>query len=190
MLTSQCVNSLQGASRGLHFITENLPRQHSDSDLSWRTEGRLDQLHVRATGVNDQHSGGRQMNGADKPLAHLTLFESCVSTIQAWRSEQWVQETRTHAAVWIIWIGLKIDRVTVKFATAPRAKVNAPSVSAIASSTEAEEQRVQQIDELSPSDIFLSKSKPTLWAPLIYCNYYNLSPSLLYSLSHISSLII
>lgn len=36
-----------------------------------------------------------------------------------------------------LWTGLKIDQVTVKVATAPRAKVNAASVSATASSTEA-----------------------------------------------------
>ncbi len=88
MLTSGCVNRLPGASQGLHFITDNLQGQHSDSDLSWRTEGRSDRLHVRPTGVNDRHSGGRWMNSADKLLAHLTLFESCVSTVKTARPEQ------------------------------------------------------------------------------------------------------
>lgn len=55
-----------------------------------RTQWRSDQLHVRQTGVNDRHSGGRRMNGADKLLACLTLFESCVSTIKTGRVEQWV----------------------------------------------------------------------------------------------------
>lgn len=85
---SECVNRLPSVSKGLQFITENPPRQHSDSDLSWRTEGPSDQLHVRATGVNDRHSGGRWMNGADKLLAHQTLFESCISTRKTGRSEQ------------------------------------------------------------------------------------------------------
>lgn len=40
-----------------------------------------------------------------------------------------------------IWIGLKIDRVTVKFATAPTAKVNAQSVSAPAGSRNKEYNR-------------------------------------------------
>lgn len=54
----------------------------------------------------------------------------------------------THACSSVdIRTGLKIDQDTIKFATAPRAKVNAASVSATASSAEAEEQRVQ-IDEL------------------------------------------
>lgn len=92
MLTSQCVHTSPRASQGLHSITDNLPRQH---------EGTSDKLHVRPAGVNDHHSGGRRMNGADKPLGYLTLFESCVSTMKTGRSEQEVQETHTHAAVWI-----------------------------------------------------------------------------------------
>lgn len=107
MLTSQCVHTSPRASQGLHFITDNLPRQH---------EGTSDKLHVRPAGVNDHHSGGRRMNGADKPLGYLTLFESCVSTMKTGRSEQEVQETHACSSV-DIWIGLKIDQVTVKLAT-------------------------------------------------------------------------
>lgn len=57
-------------------------------------------------------------------------------------------------------MGLKIDQVTVKFATTPQAKVSAPSASATVSSTEAEEQGVQQLDKLTSTDMFYSRSKP------------------------------
>lgn len=72
MLTCECVNRLSGAVQGLHVITGNLSRQHSDSGLSRKTEGLSDQLHVRPTGVNDHHLGGRWMSDADIALTHLT----------------------------------------------------------------------------------------------------------------------
>lgn len=106
------------------------------------------------------------------------------------QNSEYKRHARTHARSGVdIWMGLKIDQVTVKFATAPRAKVNAPSVSAAVSSTEAEEQRVQQIHELTANDMLSSKSKPRVWAPLIYFNYFNLSPSLSYSLPNFSQLL-
>lgn len=153
-LMGECVNRPPGVSQGLRFVTENLPRKHSDSDLSWRAEGWSDQLHVRATGVNDRHSGGRWMNGAGKLLAHQTLFESCISTNKEGEvGTVSTRDTRICSSV-DTWTGLKIDQDTIKFATD---KVNAASVSAIASSTEAEEQGVQ-IDELTSSDTFQAKS--------------------------------
>lgn len=93
-------------------------------------EGRSDQLHVRPTSVNDRHSGGRPMNGADKLLSPTNIIwvmrlpyrDGEVGTVSP-------RDERIYSSV-DIWTGLKIEQVTVKFAAATQAKVNAASVSA------------------------------------------------------------
>lgn len=87
----------------------------------------------------------RGMNDADEPLDHLTLFESCACTVKD-REAGTASAGDRHAYGGVgVQPGLKIDRVTVKFATAPRGKVDAPSVSATVG-TEAGEQRGRQRD--------------------------------------------
>lgn len=142
-------------------------------------DGWSDQLHVRPTGMNDRHSGERWMNGADKLLAHLILFESPNFTVKTRRSEEWVQETHTYSST-DIKMDLKIDQVTGKFAITSRAKVSAPSALAIVSSTEAKEQTVRQLDKLTSTDMVFSKSKPLcglLWSTSTISVPFFLSPS-------------
>lgn len=59
--------------------------------------------------------------------------------------------------------GLKIGRVTVKFATAPRGKVDAPSVSATVQSPR---HRSKEDDRMTSSHIFLRKPELALRAAL------------------------
>lgn len=129
LLTSECVNRLPGASRGLHFTTENLPRQHVDSDLK-------DSVTIRSVAC--------ETDRREWPPFRLKTDEWCW---QAARLSDIIRVMRLHykdreggtvstCSSGDLWIGLKIDQVTVKLATAPRAKVNAASVSATASSTE------------------------------------------------------
>lgn len=79
-------------------------------------------------------------------------------------------------------MGLKIDQVTVKFATAPRVKVAALSVSAVVSSSEAEEQRVQRRHELTANDLSFSKSKNNTVGFFNPFQLFEISPRL--SISH------
>ncbi len=143
MLTSECVNTLPDVSQGLHFITENLPRQHSDSDLSCRTT-------IRSVACESHRR--------EWPPFRWKMEEWCwqaarpsdiIWVMRLYYKDEEIgtastRDTHMHSSV-DIRTGLKIDQVTIKFATTTWAKVTAASVSATASSTEAEEQRVQVI---------------------------------------------
>lgn len=99
--TSECVNSLPGSAQGLNFIIENLHRQFNNSEPELKDWWTIRSVACGTHQLDDRHSGGRWMIVADKLLTHLTLFESRNSTVKTRRSEQWVQETRTHTAVQI-----------------------------------------------------------------------------------------
>lgn len=170
MLTRECVNGLPGASQGLQFITKNLHRQHSDSELSCRTEA---------------WSVACETHRCEWLPFRWKMAEWCWHNahpshiIRVMRIHYEDREVRTASAGDVhacsaadIWMSLKIDQVTVKFATAPTAKVNAQSVSATAgSSAEAEEQRVQQINEEASNEIFF-KQKVCFHTSMSFCPCY------------------